>query len=52
MAAVINNPQRQQGFIDAMRKIVSDMIMEVLRVRSMVAKSAYLAVDYERAGNS
>ena len=52
MAAIVSNPERQPGYIDTMRKILSDILMEVVGFARRWLNPPYPAVEYERAGNS
>ena len=52
MAAIVDNPERQQAFMDIMRKIVSDILEEVVGVRPAWLNLPYPALELERAGNS
>ena len=52
MAAVTNNPDRKEAFMDMMRGVVSDLLEQNVGVRPDWPDEPQTAPEHERAGHS
>jgi hypothetical protein len=51
MAAIVDNPEREQNFMDMMRDFVSDIPEEIVGLRPAWPNPPYTAPEHEPAGN-
>jgi len=52
MAAIVDDPERKQAFMDIIRDFASDILKEVVGVRPAWPNPPCTAPEHERASNS